>query len=100
MRDCSASPVPARLYRLVLLLAVPCAGTALAGSVPQDLTAVPLEQLLSMEVFSASRFLQKASEAPSSVTVVTAADIRSFGWRTLADVTRSVRGMYASDDRN
>lgn len=65
-----------------------------------DLTALPFEQLLSMEVYSASRFVQKASEAPSTVTVIGADEIRAFGWRTLADVLRSVRGLYLSYDRN
>lgn len=65
-----------------------------------DLTAVPFEQLVNMEVYSASRFVQKASEAPSTVTVISAADIRAHGWRTLADVARSVRGLNVHDDRN
>lgn len=65
-----------------------------------DLTAVPLEQLMSMEVFSASRFSQRASEAPSSVTVITAADIRTYGWRTLADALRSIRGLHVNYDRS
>ncbi len=75
-------------------------GAAAADAAPQDLTALPLEQLMSLEVYSASKFVQRASEAPSSVTVITAADIRAYGWRTLADVLRSVRGVYASYDRN
>jgi iron complex outermembrane receptor protein len=61
-----------------------------------------LEQLLSMEiqsVFGASRFIQKSTEAPAAVTVVTADDIWRYGWRTLADVMRSVRGFYVNDDR-
>ncbi|MDL2354047.1 MAG: TonB-dependent receptor [Pseudomonadota bacterium] len=70
-----------------------------AASVP-DLTALPLEQLLSMEVYSASKFTQKVSEAPSTVTVITAADIKAFGWRSMAEVLRSVRGLYVSYDRN
>lgn len=75
------------------------ADPAAAASVP-DLTALPLEQLLSMEVYSASRFTQKSSEAPSTVTVISAADIKAFGWRSMADVLRSVRGLYVSYDRN
>jgi iron complex outermembrane receptor protein len=61
---------------------------------------LPLEQLMSLEVYSASKFIQRASDAPSSVTVITAGDIRAYGWRTLADVLRSVRGLYLSNDRN
>ena len=67
---------------------------------PKDLTSVPLEQLMSMEVYSASKYVQRASQAPSSVTVISAAEIRDFGWRTLADVARSVRGLYVGHDRN
>lgn len=82
------------------LLAALLAPRAGAAEAPRDLTALPLEQLLTMEVFSASRFVQNASDAPSMVTVISAADIRTYGWRTLADVARSVRGLYVSYDRN
>ncbi|MES2901802.1 MAG: TonB-dependent receptor [Pseudomonadota bacterium] len=87
--------------RVLALAAGALAGAPLAAlAAHQDLTTVPLEQLLAMEVYSASKFVQQSSQAPSSVTVITAADIRDFGWRTLADVARSVRGLYASYDRN
>jgi len=65
-----------------------------------DLTTLPLEQLISMEVFSASRFNQKATQAPSNVTVLTSADIRAYGWQTLGDALRSIRGLYTSNDRS
>ncbi|HYC42485.1 MAG TPA: TonB-dependent receptor [Noviherbaspirillum sp.] len=65
-----------------------------------DLAALPIEQLLTLEVYSASRFVQKLSEAPSVVSVVTAADIKAFGWRTVADILGSMRGLYVSNDRN
>ncbi|MEC5163910.1 MULTISPECIES: TonB-dependent receptor plug domain-containing protein [unclassified Janthinobacterium] len=85
---------------MLLLLQLPRAALAQAPAGPLDLTALPFEQLLSLEVYSASKFLQPASEAPSSVSVISAAEIRDFGWRTLADVLRSVRGLYLSYDRN
>lgn len=66
----------------------------------QDLALLPLERLMAMEVVSASKFPQRLAEAPASVTVVTAADIRDYGHRTLADVLRSIRGLYVSYDRN
>lgn len=88
-----------RLAALGTMFACQQLAHALPGAAP-DLTSVPLEQLLTMEVFGASRFAQKASEAPAAVTVITADEIRAFGWRTLADVVRSVRGMHVSYDRN
>ncbi len=65
-----------------------------------DPTQLSLEQLIDLDVQSASKFTQKASEAPSSVTVVTAADIQRFGYRTLADILNSIRGLYLHYDRN
>lgn len=51
-------------------------------------------------VFGASKYEQKVSEAPSSITLVTAEDIRRYGYRTLTDILRSVRGFYTTYDRN
>ncbi len=51
-------------------------------------------------VSGASKYEQKVTRAPSSVTIVTADEIATFGHRTLADVLRSVRGMYLSNDDN
>ncbi len=65
-----------------------------------DLMNVPLEQLLNFEISAASRFAQKASDAPSAVTVVSKDDIRVYGYRTLADILRSIRGLYVTSDRN
>ncbi|HTP66073.1 MAG TPA: TonB-dependent receptor plug domain-containing protein [Geobacteraceae bacterium] len=62
-----------------------------------------IEQLMDVEVdtvYGASRYTQKLSEAPSSVTIVTADDIKKYGQRTLADILRSVRGFYVTYDRN
>jgi outer membrane receptor for ferrienterochelin and colicins len=61
---------------------------------------LPLDQLVNYEVVSASRFKQKSSEAPSAVEVLTAENIRSYGWRTLADALNSIRGLYIRNDRN
>jgi iron complex outermembrane receptor protein len=34
------------------------------------------------------------------VSIVTADDIKKFGYRTLADILRSIRGLYVANDRN
>ncbi|MES2355772.1 MAG: TonB-dependent receptor [Pseudomonadota bacterium] len=69
-------------------------------SADEDLTQFSLEQLINIEVYSASKFLQKASDAPAAVTVITAADIKTYGYRKLADILKSIRGIYGRYDRN
>lgn len=70
---------------------------------PADLTALSLESLMQIEVpkvYGASKIDQKASQAPASVTVVTADQIKKYGYQTLGDVLESVQGFYVSNDRN
>lgn len=70
---------------------------------PADLTDLSLEQLTTLKVdsvYSASKHEQKVTEAPSSVSIVTADEIKEYGHRTLADILRSVRGFYVTYDRN
>ncbi len=62
-----------------------------------------LEQLMEIRierVFSASKYEQKVTRAPAAVTIVSSDEIAKYGHRTLADVLRSVRGLYVSNDRN
>lgn len=69
----------------------------------RDLGQVPLEELVELrvqQVFGASDRLQPVTEVPSSVTIVSAAEISRYGYRTLADILRGVRGFYITNDRN
>lgn len=70
-----------------------------AFAAPQ-LIDIPFEQLLTLEVSSASRYSQKIGEAPSAAVVVDAGEIRTHGYRTLADVLRSMPGLYITDDHS
>jgi iron complex outermembrane receptor protein len=93
-----------RAVILCLLLAMPVKGerappTADAGNLA-DLNLEDLMNLRIERVWSASKYEQKVTQAPASVTIVTAQDIRQFGYRTLADILRSVRGLYVTYDRN
>jgi len=65
-----------------------------------DIADLSIEQLLNLKVLTASKFEQSASDAPSSVTVITRDDIQKYGYRNLADVLQSVRGFYITYDRN
>jgi outer membrane receptor protein involved in Fe transport len=50
-------------------------------------------------VEAAERQLTRAEDAPASVTLISAAEIRGFGYTTLAQALRSVRGLYTTSDR-
>jgi outer membrane receptor for ferrienterochelin and colicins len=82
-------------WMIFLLLAVPVA----AQEATKDLGEASLEELGNIQVYSASKHLQSAKDAPSSVTVITADEIQKYGWRTLADILQSVRGFYITTDR-
>ena len=63
---------------------------------PPDISELPLEALMQLQVpdvYSASKFEQKATEAPSSATVITSDEIKRYGYRTLADILESVPGF-------
>lgn len=51
-------------------------------------------------VIGASKYEQKVTEAPSSVSIVTSEDIKKYGYRTLSDILRSVRSFYVTYDRD
>ncbi|MGC4081133.1 MAG: TonB-dependent receptor [Vicinamibacterales bacterium] len=66
----------------------------------RDLSELGLEDLLHVKVYAASKFLQDQAQAPASVTVIRAEEIRRQGYRTLADIFRGVRGFYVTYDRD
>jgi outer membrane receptor for ferrienterochelin and colicins len=92
-----------------------CSGVlllALAGSLrsaePSPSVVEPVGAFDSLEgefslpvntVTGVSRYSQKSTDAPSSVTVVTAEEIESQGWISMAEVFRAVRGFEVTSDR-
>ena len=69
----------------------------------QSLSELSLEDLMRLDagrVFGASERSQPVTEAPASVSFITAEDIARYGYRSLADILHGVRGLYVSDDRN
>jgi iron complex outermembrane receptor protein len=100
----ATSPASRCLRALALAAAVTAAMPGMAaGQNRSQMPDLKLEELMGVsiqDVFGASERLQPVTEAPSSVTIITADDIARYGYRTLADVLRGVRGFYVSNDRN
>jgi outer membrane receptor for ferrienterochelin and colicins len=74
----------------------PAAGGASAGAAAPE--SVMFEDLPQVEV--ATLHMQTLQEAPASSTVISAEDIRTYGWRTLGEVLEAVRGFYVTYDRS
>ena len=86
---------------LLLALRITTSHAAEPGAlaVPQ-LIDIPFEQLLTLEVTSASRYPQTIANAPAAAVVVHADEIRAYGYRNLADVLRSMPGLYITEDHS
>ena len=94
-------PRVVRQQAICLLLCLSAARAAAQSPNAPDVTTMSLQDLLGVEVVStASKFPQEVKEAPASITVITADEIRRYGHRTLSDTLRSVRGFYTTYDRN
>ncbi|PYK97526.1 MAG: TonB-dependent receptor [Verrucomicrobia bacterium] len=87
---------------VLLIFLARCSRSAEIEQKPRDLTELTLEELMELEprVYGASKFEQKATEAPSSVTVIPSDVIKRYGYRTLADILQSVWSFSVSYDRN
>ncbi len=66
----------------------------------EDMALEDLLHVVVNTVSGASKYEQQISEAPASVTVVTADEIREYGYRNLAELLQGVRGFFITNDRN
>ena len=57
-----------------------------------------LQLTTSDEVQAASRYTESIEDAPASVTIITAQELRAMHYPTIAEAVRGVRGMYLSND--
>jgi iron complex outermembrane receptor protein len=81
-----------------------CLALLLFATAPREAAAQSpvegLDELLAIEVSSASHVVRTAQRAPGSVTVITAEQIERYGYRTLAEALASVPGLYLTYDHN
>jgi outer membrane receptor for ferrienterochelin and colicins len=50
-------------------------------------------------VYSASKYEQKVTKAPASISIVTGDEIKKYGYRTFGQILSSLRGFYNTSDR-
>ena len=80
----------------------PAAESASVSKPPTDPTDIPFDELVKWEIpttTTPSKIEQPITEAPSSVTIIEADEVKKYGHRTLADILRSVPGLYVTYDR-
>jgi iron complex outermembrane receptor protein len=65
-----------------------------------DLSSLSIEDLLNIEVTSASKKVEKIADAPASVYVITRDDLERYGYKTVSEALRRIVGLYVSSDRN
>src|ERR1051326_400829 len=88
---------------LILFQVLGRAADSQSGAPPQQPTEISFEELVRMEVPSveaASKYKQKVTEAPASITIIGSDEVKKYGYRTLAEILRSAPGLYVSYDRN
>ena len=81
---------------IALALVPPLLRRVRAQTSSRDLTRVSIEDLMKIEITSASRKEQRADEVPAAVFVITQDDIRRSGMRTLPELFRLVPGVQVA----
>lgn len=81
---------------LLALLACPPAAAAQVVPLPADLSGATLEDLMQIQITSASRKEQRAGAVAAAIFVLTQDDIRRSGMRTLPELLRLVPGVQVA----
>jgi len=81
---------------IALLLALLPAASALPQDDLERLADLSIEDLLGIEVTSVSRVARSLADSPAAIHVITQEDIRRSGHTTVAELLRTVPGMFVA----
>src|ERR1700728_327781 len=76
----------------LMLIVLPMLAAQAQNAQP-DLTALKIEDLMNVDVTSASKREQKLSQVPAAIFVITAEDIRRSGATNIPDLLRMAPGL-------
>lgn len=91
-----ASPARLILGWLSLILTVGLATNAFGQRQPSDLTELPLEALMNLEVTSVSKRPQRLADSATAIFVLTQDDIRRSGATSIPEALRLVPGLHVA----
>lgn len=90
-----------RLYRLLIIYILPLLSTfsASAQNVENDnIFNLSLEDLLNVQVTTASKKAEKITDIPASTVIITRDDIETRGYQSIEDIFTNVTGMYQMNE--
>lgn len=83
---------------LLFLFVFPVIAAVDDGTEDEFISSLSLEDLLNIDVTSATKTSIKLSQAPAIISVVTADDISNYDYRSLADIFRTLPGFDVLND--
>lgn len=87
------------LFLVVILLLIASAGFTQEDKIVQALKQMSIEELMNVSVVSASKYEQTIVESPTSIKVITADEIKAYGWQDLSQLIQAQAGFSSFSDR-
>ena len=81
-----------------IYLATSCTTVSGAKTEFESLLDMPLEELMNIEIRTASKTSLTAGEIPASVIIINRKDIQLYGYSSLEEILNNVPGMYMTED--
>ncbi len=89
---CAAITVAA----VLMLLAPPDARAQ--DTEPKDIFEMSLEELMTVKISTSGKTLERATEVPASIIIITRRDIETFGYTSLTQILEAIPGFYNVKD--